>query len=546
MIFRILSPLLRTVGTAIIFFYSVCLFAIEKSQVITPEECPLNTVSPSCGEVPTAVAANGQLWVVFTQGGFVYVSTSSDGGTSYNKPMKVNALAQDVAIGGENRPKLVVDGSYVYVSWTKNTPGRYTGDIQFAFSNNGGLAFSPVKTVNTDGLLVSHRFDSMSVTKNGDVYLVWLDKRDSSGAAVYYSVSKDRGQSFSPNKKLAEHSCECCRVASVVSGVDQSRVTILWRHIFDGGSRDHGLLTLGNSDEKINRVSFNEWKIDGCPHHGPAIADSEQRNGQHLAWYSGGEKSVGLFYAFYSEAEKAAGPQVVISNQAQASHPQVLEVGGIIYYVWKQFDGEKTYIHARLSKDSGATWGEPMRITSTASGSDHPQLFVDDKGIPTLSWHTSNEGFRLIQLLKPIEPQSKRASIKAFDKNSWSHIQQTYQGQTSIVSFWSLSCPPCLKELEMLKSWQAQHPSVVLNLISTDYGAQEAALRFLVALGLGGAKNWIFSDPFMEKLYFSVDPSWQGTLPLTYLIGAGESEKYSGLMQEQTLERWYSLLSKKG
>ena len=84
----------------------------------------------------------------------------------------------------------------------------------------------------------------------GRVVVAWIDKRDLiaavtakappyRGAAIYYALSDDRGATFRDDTKLADHSCECCRIA-LVPHADGS-VTALWRHIFAPNIRDHAL-----------------------------------------------------------------------------------------------------------------------------------------------------------------------------------------------------------------------------------------------------------------------------------------------------------------
>ena len=42
--------------------------------------------------------------------------------------------------------------------------------------------------------------------------------------------------------------------------------------------------------------------------------------------------------------------------------------------------------------------------------------------------------------------------------------------------------------------------------------------RTMLDGGLGSAENWIFSDGFVERLRFEIDPAWQGEIPRTVLI----------------------------
>ena len=139
-----------------------------------------------------------------------------------------------------NRPKIVVRKGVIYVSYTRGLAKPMSGDIRFSRSTDGGKTFSAPVTVNDNREVISHRFETLGVNDRGQVFLAWLDKRDLSaaakrgekyaGAAVYYAVSDDGGASFRPNVKVADHSCECCRVAMAMD-MDGSPV-ILWRHIF--------------------------------------------------------------------------------------------------------------------------------------------------------------------------------------------------------------------------------------------------------------------------------------------------------------------------
>ena len=166
---------------------------------------------------------SGRLWLASIRGRHLYVSHSDDGGANLSAPVKVNAEPEDILGDGENRPKIIARKGVVYVSYTRALEKPMTGDIRFSRSLDGGKSFSAPLTVNDNREVISHRFEAMGVNGRGQVYLAWLDKRDLSaalkkgeqytGAAVYYAVSDDGGASFRPNVKVADHSCECCRVA---------------------------------------------------------------------------------------------------------------------------------------------------------------------------------------------------------------------------------------------------------------------------------------------------------------------------------------------
>lgn len=533
------------------------------SKIKSAEICSdKKVISVHCGSVPSAMFGEDKLWVVFVQNNFVWLSTSSDEGKTFSKPVKVDKVAREVYASGENRPKVHVRGKHVYVSWTEKTGGRYTGNIRFARSIDGGKNFSPAIKVNDDNLLTSHRFDAMHVTENGRIYLVWLDKRDKeaagqkgknySGSAVYFAVSDNHGKSFGKNRKIADHSCECCRIAldgAADFAAENSEAVVLWRQIFAGGVRDHALITLGpaGATSEIQRATVDEWKIDACPHHGPDIATDVAIDGYHLAWFSDGAKHQGLYYGLRNSDGTSA--VTAIDTSAGASHPQVLAMKNTLLYAWKIFDGEKTAIKVKTSVDHGARWSEGRTIATTMGPSDYPLLLDTGDGRAMLAWHTGEEGFRIFDTGGSRAPGSRPSaaktanqvplSLQAFDAGSFDAIREKYRDTAHVVVLWSVTCPPCHGELEMLSRWRDENPRFPVVLIATDGIADsDAVANLLGRFKLTGADNWIFADSYIEKLRYSIDPDWRGELPRSYLVGPESTRVIKGLLTEDTLREW--------
>lgn len=363
----------------------------------------------SLARQPAAVTATfdakGRLWLSSVKDGHVMVSYSDDQGKTFSTPALVNPEPEFIAADGENRPKILVAGNgNIYVSYTQSLETPFAGNIRFSRSVNGGKSFSTPVTVNDNLELFTHRFNSMAVNVRGQIYIVWLDKRDASdankkgeqytGITVYYAVSDDEGKSFHANIKAADHSCECCRVAMAID-TDGTPV-IAWRNIFGKNVRDHAMLRLDGKSQPI-RLSFDNWEVDACPHHGPAL--SIARDGiYHFAWFSNAPERHGLFYAHSSDQGKSFSSPLNFGNfKAQASHPTVLSLGKRIFLAWKEFDGETTGIYLMHSNDGGKLWPAPRKIASTTDTSDYPMLIGDGKKV-YLSWNTVQEGYRLIDL----------------------------------------------------------------------------------------------------------------------------------------------------
>ncbi len=361
-----------------------------------------------CGKTPSAVFDNGgRLLAVFKQDKHVYFTVSRDAGKTYSEPRAVNSVPETIYANGENRPKIALGkDEEILVSWTQKTAERFSGNIRFSRSIDGGNSFSVPITVNDDGLMTSHRFDQLHVTPSGRVYIAWLDKRDKvaamaeggkyKGAALYYAVSDDAGLSFSNNIKVADGSCECCRIASANHGSDN--MAVFWRHIYGLNTRDHGLAVLTpKGPAKVDRATQDEWKIDACPHHGPHMASATEPGRYHLVWFSQGDVRKGIHYGMYNAETAVMSNVIPVDHGAGASHPLVAAVGNTVYVLWKFYDGEITRLQLNRSIDGGANWQSTETLLTSSEDSDHPQL-IAAQGRVFIGWSAKKEGYRVIEI----------------------------------------------------------------------------------------------------------------------------------------------------
>lgn len=349
--------------------------------------------------IAAAFDDQGRLWTVSYRERNLYARYSDDLGVTLSPPVQINTEPEAMLGDGENRPKLVVQGDKLYVSYTRGLDKPMTGDIRFSRSVDGGKTFLPPVTVNDNREVISHRFDDLVVDTRGRVALAWLDKRDLAaaqqkgkpykGAAVYIARSLDGGQSFLPNQKLADHSCECCRVALALDR-DGTPVAF-WRHIFEGGIRD---FALARFDGPLQRATADGWKLDGCPHHGGALA-IDGRGSQHLTWFTGAPGKAGLYYRRIDGSPTA--PMAFGNLDAQPQHPTLLLHGDRVLLAWREFDGQQTRIQVMISPDRGNSWLPAVSRATSQGQTDYP-LLLTGRGKAWLAWNTADEGLRLFEL----------------------------------------------------------------------------------------------------------------------------------------------------
>lgn len=345
--------------------------------------------------VAAAFDADGRLWLLRAVGRQLQLSQAEAPGQPFSAPMAVNRTPELISADGEARPQLAVVGQRVYVSWTQALPQPFAGHIRLAVSDDGGRSFGEPLTVNDDRAPITHRFNAMLADAQG-VTVAWIDKRDGQGradyrgAAIYSAHSTDGGRNFAANRKLADHSCECCRLA-LAADRDGTPV-VFWRHVFAPNQRDFALARL---DQTPRRASEDGWAIDACPHHGGALAIDEWGS-RHIAWFTGAEKAPGLHYRRI-DGEAMTAPMPFGNLDAQAGHPALAVHGASVDLVWREFDGRENRVIAMRSADRGQSWSAPAALAKTAGAADDP-LLISGRGSVWVVWNTADDGLQLRQV----------------------------------------------------------------------------------------------------------------------------------------------------
>lgn len=98
----------------------------------------------------------------------------------------------------------------VYMLASLRSQGATNGsDVMFVRSTDGGLSFNPPLRINDDPVNQNkwHWFGALSVAPNGRLDAVWLDTRNASNdmdSQLFYSYSLDGGNNWSPNVAVSD------------------------------------------------------------------------------------------------------------------------------------------------------------------------------------------------------------------------------------------------------------------------------------------------------------------------------------------------------
>ncbi|KIO48672.1 sialidase family protein [Nitrosospira sp. NpAV] len=351
--------------------------------------------------VTATFGPDDRLWRVVPEKEHVYVDYSTDLGRTFSTPVRINGESQRVKASRENRPGIVVDGSgRIYVIYAAEGTQPIAQYISVSIDN--GRNFSTPRPLSTKASEANSSLGHLALSPAGKVYIFWLDERDRTdwrkpGNAMYFTTIIGQGEVDFINQKLSDTLCECCRIA--VAFDPESHPVLLARFIYPGDIRDHGLLKV-QTDGKLPlswRVTFDQWKLEGCPEHGPAISIANDDR-YHIAWFTQGSVRQGLFYAYSSDGgQHFSNPLPLGDVEKLPGHPDILAQGKNVILTWTEFDGDKTHLFIMQSNDKGQSWAPAQSIAESTSKTDSPFLLASTQGI-FVSWNSKKEGYRLISL----------------------------------------------------------------------------------------------------------------------------------------------------
>jgi hypothetical protein len=233
-------------------------------------------------------------------------------------PVRVNPTAGEATAWRGDPPTVAVSGDgAVHVGWTARVEAAGHGtDIYLSTSRDGGRSFDAPVKVNDDGKKVTHGMHSLALGPDNRVYVVWLDERNvvqpemadqkgmkmdhmEANREVFFAYSTDGGRTFSANQRLAKDACPCCKTAVTVG--EKGRVFASWRQVLPGEFRHIALASSEDQGKTFSQpviVSDDRWMTASCPVSGPALSVAAGDGRLRVVWYTEGDKGApGLYWA---------------------------------------------------------------------------------------------------------------------------------------------------------------------------------------------------------------------------------------------------------
>ena len=313
---------------------------------------------------------------------------------TFPQPIRVNPGNMPAASVHEPPALALGKPGKVYLTWTTPHPNAngklFTSLLLLSRSLDGGHTFLPPIRINDDKAVTGHSFDYVTVSPNGSVHIVWLDAREGKkDPATYSSFSQDQGQTFSPNLKIDDTTCVCCRTHATTAS--DGTVYLAWRKIFTGNIRETVVARSSDNGKTYSPsviVGHDRWAFEGCPHR-PATMGTDREGRLYITWYTEGpDDTPGVYLAYSDDQGKHFSPrrQINVSKGTFPDHPQLaVNNDGKLLVTWEEQSPVRREVVFSYSLDRGQTFSPPQKLNKKKA--KHPSVTINPHGHAVLAWH---------------------------------------------------------------------------------------------------------------------------------------------------------------
>lgn len=144
---------------------------------------------------------------------------------------------------------------------------------------------------------------------------------------------------------------------------------------------------------------------------------------------------------------------------------------------------------------------------------------------------------------------SPAVALPSVNESSLPRLIQDYEGQVVVLNFWATWCGPCREEFPYFVALDRARRDQGLVVLTISMDEPEDAAKAEAFLEKQGAEfpSYIRGFDDFEKFVNSIDPSWMGTLPATFVfdrLGKLRFRQFGEITRQQLNDAVDPLLAK--
>jgi hypothetical protein len=279
------------------------------------------------------------------------------------------------------------DGTLAAHWMEESGPDPEAYDLKLAWSEDGRTWSAPVAP-NRDKTITQHGFASLFPVADGGLGLVWLDGRATHGdegdmqlrAALY-----DKSHKQLSDSAIDMRVCECCPTSVAVSA---DGPIAAYRNRSAGEIRDIYVTRLAAGRWTMPvAVHHDNFKIEGCPVNGPAIA--ARGRDVAVAWFTAPKDINRSFVAFSHDSGRTFTAPIRADDVESLGRVGVaLRKDGSAIVGWVESAGQTPQFQIRRVQPNGTR--SPAVVVANSSGTRYPRMALAGDEV-VLAWTESEK-----------------------------------------------------------------------------------------------------------------------------------------------------------
>ncbi len=325
--------MVKSVRRASIVLCGLCLAIAGFSAASTPKIPAVRVIRVPNGGIQPQIATgpDGSVHIVYFEGdathGDLFYIRSTNGGTTFSKPLRVNSQEGSAIAAGNIRGARIAVGrdGRVHVAWNGSgvaEPRTADGKAPMLYSRfePSAAGFEPQRTLIHKASGIDGG-GALAADKAGHVYVLWHAPlpggKDEADRRVWLAHSSDDGKSFSPEKVAFDQPtgvCGCCGMNAFADS--RGSLFALFRSASEMVNRDMYLLTSQDQGRTFRGKNVSKWNVGYCVMSSEAFAESD--SAVLAAW----ETEKQIFYSRINPSTGEAGvPSAAPGNGPNRKYP---------------------------------------------------------------------------------------------------------------------------------------------------------------------------------------------------------------------------------
>lgn len=307
--------------------------------------------------------------------------------TGWSSPMTV-VTSETMMVNSADVPSVRAMPDGFAAHWmTESGPDPEAYDLRVAWSADGRTWTAPVAP-NRDKTMTQHGFATLFPIADGGTGVIWLDGRTThgdEGDMQLRSATFDKAHKSLSDTLIDSRVCECCPTSVALTA---DGPIAAYRNRTAAEIRDIYVTRLlaGKWSMPI-RVRADNFKIEGCPVNGPAIA--ARGKDVAVAWFTAPNEKEQSLVAFSHDGGRTFGKAAKVEDSGTLGRMQVaLAADGAAIVGWVEFANEKSTFRVRRIGADGTR--SPSVAVAEVSGTRIPRLAVA-KNEAVLAWTESEK-----------------------------------------------------------------------------------------------------------------------------------------------------------